>query len=71
MSSLTAVVNTKEDTDYKLLGSSNGGEVPRQECPLSICEHWLSWTNTEAKIQIALLLLNGDPVKYIPVTVNE
>ena len=36
----------------------------RQHCRLSICEYWLGWTNTvsEAKIQITLLILNGDPV---------
>ena len=36
----------------------------RQHCRLSICEYWLSWTNTvsEAKVQITLLILNGDPV---------
>ena len=44
------------------------GQKGRQHCRLSICEYWSSWTNTvsvsvsEAKIQITLLILNGDPV---------
>ena len=29
----------------------------RQHCRLSICDYWWSWTNTEAKIQITLLIL--------------
>ena len=45
----------------------------RQHCRLNIWGYvgWVDLANTEAKIQITLLILNGDPVKYIPVTLNE
>ena len=47
-----------------LTDGEKGPYRPRQHCRLSICDYWLSWTNTvsEAKIQITLLILNGDPV---------
>ena len=31
--------------------------VARQHFSLSVCEYWLSWTNTEGKVQITLLIL--------------
>ena len=31
--------------------------VARQHFSLSVCEYWLSWTNTEGKIHITLLIL--------------
>ena len=35
----------------------------RQHCRLSICENWLSWTNTvsEQKIPITILILKRGP----------
>ena len=42
-----------------LTDGEKGPYRPRQHCRLSICDYWLSWTNTvsEAKIQITLLIL--------------
>ena len=39
----------------------------RQHCRLSICENWLSWTNTvsEQKIQITILILKRGPCLVI------
>ena len=47
------------DTSAALSTGDHIGLPTRQHCRLSICEYWLSWTNTvsEAKIQITLLLL--------------
>ena len=35
--------------------------LTRQHCRLSICEYWLSWTNTEQKIPITILILKRGP----------
>ena len=32
---------------FLLQPEGGGGVNPRQHCRLSICENWLSWTNTE------------------------
>ena len=40
-----------------------GETVTRRHCRLSICEYWLSWTNTvsEQKIPISILILKRGP----------
>ena len=54
------------DTSAALSTGAHIGLPTRQHCRLSICEYWLSWTNTvsEAKIQITLLIRNGDCLMY-------
>ena len=44
--------------------------VVRQHCRLSICENWLSWTNTvsEQKIPITILILKRGPCLVFAVT---
>ena len=39
----------------------------RQHCRLSICEYWLSWTNTvsEQKIPITILILKRGPCLFL------
>ena len=52
-----------------LISYFSGYPMCREHCRLSICEYWLSWTNTvsAAKIQITFLILNEDSV-YLCVT---
>ena len=61
----TAPYSCQPDRLATLRFSASSVVWDRQHCRLSICDYRLSWTNTvsEAKIQITLLILNGNPVE--------
>ena len=46
---------------FLLQPEGGGGVNPRQHCRLSICENWLSWTVSEQKIPITILILKRGP----------